>query len=70
MRPLDNFNFSKLDTYDKSIQEIQNQIHELIIRVEECGNVLYENDRVQLIKNIEWLKRFYESAERNLLNGN
>jgi hypothetical protein len=69
MRPLSNFNFSILDTYPKCLAEIENQINELIIRIEECEASFTEEDRTQLIANIEWLKHFYEAAERNLLNG-
>ena len=69
MRPLSNFNFSILNTFDKSSHEIENQIKELIIRIEECDDHLTDFNRTQLINNIQWLKRFYESAERNLLDG-
>lgn len=70
MRPLSNFDFTVLDTYPKSLAEIENQINELIIRIEECDVSFTDDDRQQLVKNIEWLKHFYEAAERNLLNGN
>jgi hypothetical protein len=70
MRPLENFDFSTLDTYTKSLAEIEYQIRELIVRIEECDTFFTDNDRTQLIANIEWIKRFYEAAERNLLNGN
>lgn len=70
MRPLPNYNITLLDTTEKSLDAIEEQIHELIIRIDECDDTLSESDRVQLVQNIQWLKRFYESAERNLLNGN
>lgn len=70
MRPLPNFNFETLDTYSKSLQAIESQIRELIILVSECDDNFTDDDKKQLIANIQWLKRFYESAERNLLNGN
>jgi len=70
MRPLKNFNFDTLDTYPKSLQEIETQIRELIILVDECNDDFTDDDKTQLKANIKWLKRFYESAERNLLNDN
>lgn len=70
MRPLSNFNFQSLNTYPKSLEEIENQIRELIIRIEECDAIFTDEDRQQLIINIQWLKHFYEAAERNLLNDN
>lgn len=70
MRPLPNFNFEQLDTYTKSLQSIESQIRELITIIGECDNNFTDDDKHQLITNIQWLKRFYESAERNLLNGN
>jgi len=70
MRPLQNFNFDTLDTYSKSLQAIESQINELILLIDECNEHFTDDDKQQLITNIRWLKRFYESAERNLLNGN
>lgn len=70
MRPLPSFNIEQLDTYPKSLQAIESQIRELIQIVSECDDNFTDDDKQQLIRNIQWLKRFYESAERNLLNGN
>lgn len=70
MRPLQNFSFETLDTYSKSLQEIESQIRELILLIDECDDEFTDDDKKQLIANIQWLKRFYEAAERNLLNGN
>lgn len=70
MRPLQNFNFETLDTYSKSLQAIEAQIHELILLIDECDDQFTDDDKQQLVVNIHWLKRFYEAAERNLLNGN
>lgn len=69
MRPLSNFNFELLDTYPKSLKAIEEQIRELIIILQETEYPFCEEDKKQLMNNIQWLKRFYESAERNLLNG-
>lgn len=70
MRSLPNFNFDSLDTYTKSLQAIESNIRDLITIVEECDDEFTDDDKKQLIANIQWLKRFYEAAERNLLNGN
>ncbi len=69
MRPLPNFNFDELTTYQKSLVAIENQIRELSNIIAECEGYFTEEDKVQLVKNIQWLKRFYEAAERNLLDG-
>lgn len=70
MRSLPNFNFENLDTYTKSLTAIEENIRLLIQYVEECDDNFTDDDRTQLINNIKWLKRYYESAERNILNGN
>lgn len=69
MRPLPNFNFSTLDTYPKSLAAIEEQIRLLIGIVEETPEPFSDEDKKMLVTNIEWLKKFYEAAERNLLNG-
>jgi len=70
MRPLPNFEFSALQTYSASLAEIEKQIRLLIEIIQECDEQFTEEDNKQLVTNIQWLKRFYEAAERNLLNGN
>lgn len=67
MRPLPNFNFTDLDTYPKSLQAIEHNILLLCDIIEECDDHFTDDDRKQLVANIQWLKRFYEAAERNLL---
>lgn len=69
MKSLPNYNFESLDTYPKSLKAIEEHIRLLITYVEECDETFTEQDKKQLSNNIQWLKRFYESAERNLLNG-
>ena len=69
MRSLGNFNFASLTTFETSKNEIRNQISYLIEVVSECDSTFTSSDREQLVRNIQWLKRFYESAERNLLDG-
>lgn len=70
MKPLPSFNFTSLDTYPKSLAEIETQIRNLVDIVAECPEPFTDLDKQQLVANIQWLKRFYEAAERNLLNGN
>lgn len=70
MKPLPNFDFTTLDTYPKSLAEIERQIRMLISIVEETPDPFTDDDKKQLIANIQWLKRFYEAAERRLLNDN
>jgi hypothetical protein len=70
MRPLPNYNFAMLDTYPKSLKAIEEQIQELRLIVSECEFPLSDEDKNQFLDNIKWLKRFYESAERNILDGN
>lgn len=70
MRPLSNFDFTTLDTYPKALAEIETQIRSLIEIVTECPYPFTDDDSAQLVANIQWLKRFYEAAERNLLNDN
>ena len=66
MRPLPNFDFSVLDSYEKSLEEIEKQIRLLVDIVNEQEE-LTSQDKEQLTTNIQWLKRFYEAAERNLI---
>lgn len=68
MKSLPNYNFDLLDTYPKSLKAIEENIRLLIEYVEECDDTFTASDKKQLASNIQWLKRFYESAERNLLN--
>ena len=70
MRPLPNFNFSQITTYAHALAEIECQIRLLKDIVAECDDTFTDQDRDQLVANIRWLKRFYETAERNLINGN
>lgn len=67
MRPLPNYNFANITTFPQALSEIEKQIRLLAEIVSECGDDFTEEDKVQLIANIQWLKRFYEAAERCLL---
>ena len=70
MRPLDNFYIEGLNTSAKALAETENQLKELVIRINECSDVLTTEDKKQLEINIKWIKRFYEQIERNILNDN
>lgn len=62
-----NFNFSSIETTDQALDEIQKQIYVLISIIQECDDNFNEQDRTQLVENISWIKRFFETAERTLL---
>lgn len=68
MKTLPNYNFSKITSYSTALVEIENHIHLLMKVIDECDETFTEEDRETLIININWLKRFYEAAERCLLN--
>ena len=68
MKPLPNFNFSSIVDYNTALTEIAKHIRILRDIVSECDESFTENDRNQLIVNILWLKRFYEAAERCVLD--
>jgi hypothetical protein len=70
MKPLPNFDFDSLDTYPKSLKAIEGHLKLLIKMTSDTDFPLSDDHKEQFIKNIQWLKRFYEAAERNLLNGN
>ena len=68
MRSLPGFNFLTLTTYSKALAEIEKQIRILIELIDECDDTFTDEDRAQLVQNIKWLKRYYEAAERAILN--
>ena len=70
MKPLKSYNIDLLDTYAKSLSQIELQINDLIEIVNECDNPLSTEHRDQFIRNIQWIKQFYESAERNIIHDN
>lgn len=70
MKPLPNFNFARLDSYPIALAEIEHQIRLLRDIVDECDDNFTDEDRQQLVANIRWLKRFYEAAERCIINDN
>lgn len=70
MRPLPNFDFTQITSYTIALTQIEAQINTLREIVDECDEYFTEDDRKQLKTNILWLKRFYEAAERCLLDDN
>jgi uncharacterized protein YoxC len=63
MRKLPSFNFSSIKTVPQVLKKIESQVRELAQIVEEVKE-FNEDDRVQLVENIDWLKRYYERAEK------
>jgi uncharacterized protein YoxC len=63
MRKLPSFNFSSIKTVPQALKKIESQVRELAQIVEEVKE-FNEDDRVQLVENIDWLKRYYERAEK------
>jgi uncharacterized protein YoxC len=63
MRKLSSFNFSSIKTVPQALKKIESQVRELAQIVKEVKE-FNEDDKVQLVENIDWLKRYYESAEK------
>jgi len=63
MRNLPSYNFQKIKTVHHALEEIESHIKDLAEIIEECEQ-FDDDDRTQLIENIEWLKHFYERAEK------
>jgi hypothetical protein len=64
MKSLPNFDFGKIQTVDYALEILEGQIRALADLIEDP---MTEDDRDQLSENIEWLKRFYETAEVRIL---
>jgi uncharacterized protein YoxC len=63
MQKLPNFNFSSITTVPQALKKIENQVRELAKIVEKVKE-FNEDDKAQLVENIDWLKRYYERAEK------
>ena len=63
MRKLPSYNFQKIKTVSHALEEIESHIKDLAEIIEECEQ-FDDDDRTQLVENIEWLKHFYERAEK------
>jgi hypothetical protein len=66
VRALPNFDVRGISCYSEALRLIEEQLVLLQEIVGEC-DPLTDADREQLVKNIEWLKAYYEAAERCLL---
>jgi hypothetical protein len=64
MKALPNFNFDSIKTVDDAFSKLESEIRDLADLIEAP---LGEDDRDQLSENIEWIKRFYETAETRIL---
>jgi hypothetical protein len=64
MKALPNFNFDSIKTVDDAFSKLESEIRDLADLIEDP---LGEDDRDQLSENIEWVKRFYETAEKRIL---
>ena len=70
MQLFSNYNFDNISTSQIAFDEIQRHIYVLINFVNTCNDRLTDDDLANLATNIQWLKRFYEAAERCILNSN
>jgi hypothetical protein len=66
MKSFQNFDFNSITTVSDALQQIDDHIRTLAEFVGECDQMT-EDDRLVLIDNISWLKRFYEAAESRVL---
>jgi hypothetical protein len=64
MKALPNFNFDSIKTMEDAFSKLESEIRDLADLIEDP---LGEDDRDQLSENIEWIKRFYETAETRIL---
>jgi len=67
MKSFQSFDFNSISNASDALQKINDQIRVLAGYVSEC-EPLEEDDRVVFVSNIEWLKRFYETAEKKVLD--
>ena len=63
MRKLPNFNLLSITTVPQALSKIESQVKKLAGFID-ISKELNEEDKAQLIKNIDWLKRYYERAEK------
>jgi uncharacterized protein YoxC len=63
MQKLPNFNFSSITTVPQALKKIESQVRQLAQIIDNTKE-FSEDDKVQLVENIDWLKRYYERAEK------
>jgi hypothetical protein len=66
MRKLPNFNLLSITTIPQALSKIETQVKKLANFID-TSKELSEEDKVQLVKNIDWLKRYYERAEKVII---
>jgi len=66
MKSFQSFNFDSISNVSEALQQIEDHIRILSEYVSEC-DPMNEKDCDVFIENISWLKRFYEAAERRVL---
>jgi hypothetical protein len=64
MKALPNFDFNSIKTMEDAFSKIESEIRDLADLIEDPFG---EDERDQLSENIEWIKRFYETAETRIL---
>jgi uncharacterized protein YoxC len=63
MQKLPNFNFSSITTVPQALKKIESQVRQLAQIIDNTKE-FSEDDKAQLVENIDWLKRYYERAEK------
>jgi len=63
VRKLPNFNLLSITTVPQALSKIESQVKKLADFID-TSKELDEEDKARLIKNIDWLKRYYERAEK------
>ena len=63
MQKLPSYNFSSIKTVPQALKKIESQVIELAKIIGQTEEFT-EEDKVQLVENIDWLKRYYERAEQ------
>jgi uncharacterized protein YoxC len=66
MQKLPNFNFSSITTVPQALKKIESQVRQLAQIIDNIKE-FSEDDKVQLVENIDWLKRYYERAEKVII---
>jgi hypothetical protein len=64
MKALPNFDFNSIKTMEDAFSKLESEIRDLADLIEDPFG---EDERDQLSENIEWIKRFYETAETRIL---
>ncbi|CAB4122417.1 hypothetical protein UFOVP35_15 [uncultured Caudovirales phage] len=67
MQKLPNFDFSAVKTISGMLTSLEEQVRLLATYVDDC-DPLDDDDRDELLENIEWVKRFYEITERRIVD--